>query len=222
MAKARDACPRRSKSCRARLICAADRSGAGMSIERDKIRWNGWGWAAHKDTVAEREELWTWLAEQLGMPALLAPPARPIEDVRMPAPRLTPQIRTAQIATLGQDRVRDDTNERAFHALGRSYYDLLRLRSGELNAAPDAVLYPRSTNEVLALLAFASEHDIAVVPFGGGISVVGGVSAGSGPFSTLITLDLSGMDRVLDIDTVAQTATAEAGIYGPALERALE
>ena len=193
-----------------------------MSIERDKIRWNGWGWAAHKETVAEREELWTWLAEQLGLPALLATPARAIEDVRMPAPRLTPQIRTALVAPLGQDRVRDDTYERAFHALGRSYYDLLRLRSGELSAAPDAVLYPRSNNEVLALLAFASEHDIAVVPFGGGTSVVGGVSAGSGPFSTLITLDLSGMDRVLDIDTVAQTATAEAGIYGPALERALE
>src|SRR6185437_1518580 len=134
MVKAQDACPRRSKSCPARSISDADRSGTGMSIERDKIRWNGWGWTAHKDTVAEREELWTWLAEQLGMPALLATPARPIEDVRMPAPRLTAHMRTALIATLGQDRVRDDTYERAFHALGRSYYDLLRLRSGELNA----------------------------------------------------------------------------------------
>jgi len=193
-----------------------------MSIERDKIRWNGWGWTAHKDTVTEREELWAWLAEQLGMPALLATPARAIEDVRMPASRLTPQMRAALVATLGQDRVRDDPHERGFHALGRSYYDLLRLRSGELSAAPDAVLYPRSTNEVLALLAFASEHDIAVVPFGGGTSVVGGVSAKAGPFSTLMTLDLSGMDRVVDIDTVTQTATAEAGIYGPALEQALQ
>ena len=103
-----------------------------------------------------------------------------------------------------------------------SYHDLLRLRAGELNAAPDAVLYPRSTNEVLALLAFASEHDIAVVPFGGGTSVVGGVSAASGSFSTLITLDLSGMDRVIDIDATSRTATAEAGIYGPALEKALQ
>jgi alkyldihydroxyacetonephosphate synthase len=193
-----------------------------MSIERDKIRWNGWGWAAHKDTVAEREELWTWLAEQLGMPALLATPARPIEDVRLPASRLVPQTRAALIGTLGQDRVRDDPHERAFHALGRSYHDLLRLRAGELSAAPDAVLYPRSTNEVLALLTFASEHDIAVVPFGGGTSVVGGVSATSGAFSTLVTLDLSGMDRVVDIDTASRTATAEAGIYGPALEKALQ
>ncbi len=193
-----------------------------MSIERDKIRWNGWGWAAHKDALAAREELWTWLAEQLGMPALLATPARPIEDVRLPASRLAPQTRSALIATLGQDRVRDDKYERAFHAHGGSYHDLLRLRAGELNAAPDAVLYPRSTNEVLALLAFASEHDIAVVPFGGGTSVVGGVSAASGSFSTLITLDLSGMDRVIDIDATSRTATAEAGIYGPAFEKALQ
>jgi alkyldihydroxyacetonephosphate synthase len=193
-----------------------------MSIERDKIRWNGWGWAAHKDTIAEREELWTWLAEQLGMPALLATPARPIEDVRLPQSRLAGQTRTALVATLGSDRVRDDKYERAFHALGRSYHDLLRLRSGELSVAPDAVLYPRSTNEVLALLAFASEHNIAVVPFGGGTSVVGGVTAAAGPFSALITLDLSGMDRIIDIDATTRTATAEAGIYGPVFEKAAQ
>jgi alkyldihydroxyacetonephosphate synthase len=193
-----------------------------MTIERSKIRWNGWGWAAHKDTLAAREELWTWLSEQLGMPALLATPARPIEDIRMPPPRLSGQMRTALVATLGSDRVRDDPYERAFHALGRSYHDLIRLRAGELTSAPDAVLYPRSTNEVLALLTFASEHDIAVVPFGGGTSVVGGVTAARGPFSALITLDLSGMDRVIDVDATSRTATVEAGIYGPALEKAMQ
>jgi alkyldihydroxyacetonephosphate synthase len=193
-----------------------------MTIERSKIRWNGWGWTAHKDTLAGREDLWTWLADQLGMPALLATPARPVEDIRLPVPRLAGQTRTALMATLGSDRVRDDPYERAFHALGRSYHDLVRLRTGELTTAPDAVLYPRSTNEVLALLTFASEHDIAVVPFGGGTSVVGGVTAERGPFSALITLDLSGMNRVIDIDTTSRTATAEAGIYGPALEKALQ
>jgi alkyldihydroxyacetonephosphate synthase len=193
-----------------------------MSIAREKIRWNGWGWSAHKDTLAGREELWTWLAAQLGMPALLATPARPIEDLRLPPSRLAPPARNALTAALGPDRVRDDPFERVFHALGRSYHDLLQLRTAELAAVPDAVVYPRSTNEVLALLAFASEHAIAVVPFGGGTSVVGGVSAARGPFGVLITLDLSGMDRVVDIDLLARTATVEAGIYGPALEQALQ
>ncbi len=57
----------------------------GMSIDRSKIRWNGWGWAAHQDALASRDEVWTWLAAELGMPSLLATPARAIEDVTLPA-----------------------------------------------------------------------------------------------------------------------------------------
>jgi alkyldihydroxyacetonephosphate synthase len=192
-----------------------------MSIDRSKIRWNGWGWTAYKDDLAGREELWLWLAEELGMPSLLATPARPLEEVALPAPRLATNVKTALIAVLGPDRVRDDTQERAFHALGRSYHDLLRLRAGDLSDAPDAILYPRGTEEVLALLKLASECDMAVVPFGGGTSVVGGVSAKRGPFCSLITIDLTGMDRILEIDTIARTAAVEAGLYGPALETAL-
>jgi alkyldihydroxyacetonephosphate synthase len=193
-----------------------------MSIDRNKISWNGWGWAAHKDALTGREEVWTWLAEELGMPSLLATPPRALADVTLPASRLPVDTRAKLVAMLGQDRVRDDAYERIFHALGRSYHDLLKLRSGDLSVAPDAVLYPRATDEVLALLAFAAENDVAVVPFGGGTSVVGGVSAARGEFPAVVTLDLSGMDRLIDIDTVSRTATAEAGIYGPALEKELQ
>jgi len=192
-----------------------------MTIERSKIKWNGWGWTAHKDPFADRDDLWTWLAEQLGMPSLLATPARPLEEIAIADSRLNPAERQAFAAILGADRVRSDNYERAFHALGRSYYDLLRLRAGDLSVAPDAVLYPRGEAEVLSALSFASENGIAVVPYGGGTSVVGGVSAANGPFRSVVTLDLSGMDRVGEIDTVSETATAEAGIYGVALEKLL-
>ena len=193
-----------------------------MSIDREKIRWNGWGWAAHKDALTGREEIWTWLAESLGMPSLLATPARDIADVTLPASRLHTDSRAELVAMMGQDRVRDGAYERAFHALGRSYHDLLRLRAGDLSTAPDAVLYPRGAEEVSALLKFAARHDIAVVPYGGGTSVVGGVSAAPGPFQSVLTLDLSGMDRLIDVDVASRTATAEAGIYGPALEKGLQ
>jgi alkyldihydroxyacetonephosphate synthase len=192
-----------------------------MSIDRSKIRWNGWGWTAHKDALAGREEVWAWLASELKMPSLLATPAREITDITLPASRLNADTRAELVAMLGPDRVRDDVHERAFHALGRSYHDLLRLRAGDLSTVPDAVLYPRATEEIVALLAFAAEHDIAVVPYGGGTSVVGGVSATPGPFKSVVTLDLSGMDRLIDVDTASRTATAEAGIYGPALEKGL-
>ncbi len=192
-----------------------------MSIDRTKIRWNGWGWAAHRDTLSSREDIWTWLAAELGMPSLLATPARALDDIPLSPPRLDADARARLVEMLGPDRVRDDAYERAFHALGQSYHDLLRLRAGDLALAPDAVLYPRGTDEVLALLAFCAERDIAVVPYGGGTSVVGGVNATPGAFRSVVTLDLSGMDRLIDIDTAARTATAEAGIYGPVLETGL-
>ena len=193
-----------------------------MSIDRGKIQWNGWGWAAAKDGLAERDDLWAWLAGQLGMPSLLATPPRPLEEIDIRASRLAETHRAKFASLLGEDRICEDKYERAFHALGRSYHDLLRLRAGDLGAAPDAVLYPRGTEEVLAVLAACSESDIAVVPYGGGTSVVGGVTADPGAFSAVVTLDMSGMDRLTGVDPVSNTASAEAGIYGPALEKSLQ
>ncbi|HTQ14741.1 MAG TPA: FAD-binding oxidoreductase [Rhizomicrobium sp.] len=193
-----------------------------MSADRTKIRWNGWGAAGFANPVAAREDVWTWLAGELGMPSLLATPARPLEEVELPASTLAPQLRARLVAMLGEDRVRDDKYERAFHALGRSYHDLLRLRAGDLKTSPDVVLYPRGTEEVQAVLDFANEAEIAIVPYGGGTSVVGGVTGARGPFAAAAALDLSGMEQVTNIDAVSLTATAEAGIYGPALEKKLQ
>ncbi len=193
-----------------------------MGPDRTKLRWNGWGWAAHKDDVAQRDEVWAWLATELGMPALLATPPQPLEHATLPESKLPLQHRQELSGIVGADQVRDSAYERAFHALGRSYYDLLRLRTGDLSTAPDAVVYPRGTEEVLAVLAFAARRQIAVVPYGGGTSVVGGVTAARGDFPMIITLDLSQMDRVIEIDPVSRTAVVEAGIYGPALENVLK
>ena len=192
-----------------------------MSADRTKIRWNGWGWTAHKDGLGAREEVWAWLTGELGMPALLATPPRALEELSLAPSALSDEDRSGLGAIVGADRVREDAYERAFHTLGRSYHDLLRLRAGDLTAAPDAVVYPRGTGEVLAVLALAAERSIAVIPYGGGTSVVGGVSATRGKFSAAITLDMSAMNRLIALDALSQTAVAEAGIYGPALEKAL-
>lgn len=192
-----------------------------MSADRTKISWNGWGWAAHKDEVAGNEAAWAWLANELGMPSLLATPARALDDIALTPSRLEASHRAHFAKVLGEDRVRDDPFERAFHARGRSYHDLLHLRAGNVTTAPDAVLYPRGTEEVLSILSFASENAIVVVPYGGGTSVVGGVTADAGGFRSVVSLDMSGMDRLIGVDPVSRTATAEAGIYGPALDKAL-
>ena len=104
---------------------------------------------------------------------------------------------------------------------GAATHDLLRLRAGDLAAAPDAVVYPRGTEEVLAVLALASERAIAVIPYGGG-TARRRCQRARGAFKAAITLDLSAMDRLIEVDQVAGTATLEAGICGPALEKALQ
>ena len=192
-----------------------------MSIERSKIQWNGWGWAAHREQAPISEAVWYWLAAELGMPSLLATPARPLDELTIAPSRLSATERAQFTQILGEERVRDNQYERAFHARGRSYHDLLHLRAGDLSTAPDAVLYPRGTGEVLSVLSYAADNSIAVVPFGGGTSVVGGVTGDASGFKAVISLDVTGMDQLLNVDTISRVASADAGIYGPALDKAL-
>lgn len=192
-----------------------------MSIDHSKLRWNGWGLANHANGAEPGEDVWAWLSSELGMPSLLATPARPLEEITLPASRLERDEHDALVTILGADRVHDDNFARASRARGKSYHDLLHLRAGDLSAAPDVVVCPRGSDEVLAVLMLADARNIAVVPFGGGTSVVGGVTAAAGTHKAVISLDLSGMERLIEIDPVSGTATAEAGIGGPALEKAL-
>jgi len=166
--------------------------------------------------------VWAFVAEALGVARLPSTPAPSLEETTLPASRASAELVAALAAATNASRVLTTAAERAFHAYGRSYYDLLRLRSGALAAAPDVVVYPESRDEVLAVLKIAEEARFAVVPFGGGSSVVGGVEAIGGPsHAGVVTLDTTRMARVLDVDGVSRTATIEAGIYGPALEEQL-
>jgi len=131
-----------------------------------------------------------------------------------PAPPALPERRPV-CAGLRQST---SDEERLAHAAGRSYLDLVRLRSGALDRAPDAVLYPESADAVADILRRA---DCAIVPFGGGTSVVGGVAPIAGEHPGVATLDMTRMARVLDVDRESRLARIEAGIFGPALEAEL-
>jgi alkyldihydroxyacetonephosphate synthase len=180
------------------------------------MRWNGWG--GHDDALATNEPAWRWLAQAFAMPALLATPPRELSDSAMPPSRLSDTLRQKLAAMLGPSRVQQSDYERARHAAGRGLSDLLRLRSGDLSGAPDAVLYPRTEAEVSALLRFCADADIAVTPFGGG---TGEIFCARGSHAASVALNLSGLSRVTSMDQVSGLAEAEAGITGPDLERQL-
>ncbi|HTA15920.1 MAG TPA: FAD-binding oxidoreductase, partial [Solirubrobacteraceae bacterium] len=120
---------------------------------------------------------------------------------------------------LGPEHVRDDHRERVIHAAGKGYPDLVRLRAGAPAGAPDAVLYPSSREQLRALLAACAQGSLAVVPFGGGTSVVGGLEPLCGSHRAVVALDMSRMSSVLALDKSSLTVRVQAGIGARELER---
>jgi len=195
-----------------------------VSLERASLSWHGWGRperAVRHDPARE-----AWLLGELerrlggrgpGLPA----PARP-GHVKLPSVRLGDEDREALRRACLPGSVSSDDEARLRCATGRSLPDLLRLRLGELERAPDAVARPGSEEAVLAVLRWAEAAGVAVVPVGGATSVTGGVEALCGPGQrACVALDTTGLDAFVDLDLESGLATFQAGVDGPALEAAL-
>ena len=193
-------------------------------IARESLRWNGWGRLGESTQMTRSREaaLLAELGRRLGRP--LARGAEPVEldAIRLPPPKLAPDVLARLRAACGEDGVRTSAFERVTHAVGRSLPDLFRLRRGEIEAVPEAVVVPAEEGAVAAVLRIAAEANLAVVPFGGGSSVVGGVEprTAAGQAGAL-SLDTTRLDRLLRLDPESRTATFQAGIDGPSLEAAL-
>ncbi len=178
--------------------------------------WSGWGDPAKAAPLPE--SVVGLLRDLLGVKPVEAPPAA-LEDVELPASRLTPAAREAIAGAVGGDQVREDDESRLRHTGGKSTPDLLRIRGGRITDAPDAVVLPADHDEVLAVLRACAEHRVAVVPFGGGTSVVGGLAPHTN--GCFIALDLRRMDRLRSVDPVSGTAVLEPGLRGPRAEELL-
>jgi alkyldihydroxyacetonephosphate synthase len=183
------------------------------------MRWWGWGEDGHEVSLPEPAQ--ALLRDELGADLSARHEPVALEEVRLPEPRLPGGARARLEAAVGAEHVLEDRVARVQHAAGRSYPDLVRLRSGDASPAPDAVVAPGSADEVRAVLEACSQDRVAVVPFGGGTSVVGGVEPFSDGFDGAVALDLRRLDRVLDVDRASLTATLEAGLLGPDAERRL-
>ena len=184
------------------------------------MRW--WGWGEDRGAVRLPEAALAQLRSELGMDGSERALRVELEHVAVPEPALPAAARRALEHAVGTEHVVDDHAARVTHACGKSFADLVRIRSGDGSGAPDAVVRPGSEAEVAASLAACADAGVAVIPFGGGTSVVGGVEALRGEHSAAVSMDLGRMDRVLDIDRESLTGRFEPGLLGPALESRLE
>jgi alkyldihydroxyacetonephosphate synthase len=183
------------------------------------MRWWGWGEDGHAVPLPAAAE--GLIRDELGAdPGVRKPPVQ-LEQVALPDPGLPGEARERLAAAVGAENVRDDRETRIAHAVGRSYPDLVRIRAGDASSAPDAVVLPESADQVAAVLAACAEHRLAVVPFGGGTSVVGGVEPVRDGFAAAISLDLARLMAIVEVDRTSLTARLDAGLFGPEAERRL-
>lgn len=187
--------------------------------QKQELKWWGWGFGGQRYTLPDPQNFWSFLEHNLH-PLPQAPRIASLGDIPLTSTQLSPQDLALLKGLFGDGGVTIDAADRLVHALGKSYSDLIRMRQGRIKSAPDAVVFPEREEQILSVLQLAANRGWAIVPFGGGTSVVGGVE----PLSNgrpVLTVDLRRMNRVLSIDGISNTARIEAGIRGPELEARL-
>jgi alkyldihydroxyacetonephosphate synthase len=188
-----------------------------MSASGGEYRFKWWGWGDAKRRLELPRAAVASLREELGIDPREGSEPVSLEQVELPEARPLPN---SVRAAVGDEAVLTGAEDRIRRAAGRSYPDLIRLRGGRLDTAPDAVLAPGEGGGVAAVLAACAGAGVAVVPYGGGSSVVGGLDALRGDHDAVVSLDLGGL-RSVSFDRTSLTARLGAGLRGPDAERRL-
>lgn len=182
--------------------------------ERRRKHW-GWGFEDEQLSAAELEAAAGGLATHLGFPLGEIELPVSLEAIELRLPRVLPPPALAEICST-------DVHARASHALGKSYVDIVRGFRGDFANPPDFVASPRGEADVERLLEWCAAERVAVIPYGGGSSVVGGVEPRvGGHYNGVVTIDLGAMREVRELDSVSRAALIQAGAFGPDLEAQL-
>jgi alkyldihydroxyacetonephosphate synthase len=175
-----------------------------------------WGWGLESDALSARER--STIAAMLSVLGARVEerPVPQVSEFDLRTPRIAPPpALAAQFSAAPLDRLN--------HCAGKSYADCARMWLRAAPSPPDWVAYPEDEQTVIDILDWAQSHDVAVIPYGGGSSVCGGVEADVGPgYTATVSLDLERLNRVLEVDLVSRAARIQAGALGPELEGQLK
>jgi alkyldihydroxyacetonephosphate synthase len=187
---------------------------AATMAHRKGLRFWGWGYADEFLQPAEEEWLAQAVAQLGGAANRVAEPL--LEEFELPAGRIAVPDQLAGILSAS-------AYDRLTHACGKSFADMARMLMRQVPAPPDLVAFPRGEDDLEQLMEFAAGNGVALVPFGGGTSVCGGVEAEvGGDYGAVISVDMQYLNRVLEVDTTSRAALIEGGALGPELEAGLK
>ena len=187
-------------------------------MSREGVFW-GWGEAGAGPSLPDHAA--GFLRSALGVEGAVVSRPVALSEVRLRASQLPGAVRERLAAIVGEAHVRDDAAARVGRCRGKSYLDLLRQRAGDCEDAPDAVVAPGDALEAQQVIYACSEEGVAVVPYGGGTSVVGGLEPLRGRFGALISLDLGRLEGLESFDERSHTAWLGGGTRLPEADNAL-
>jgi alkyldihydroxyacetonephosphate synthase len=180
-----------------------------------RLKHWGWGYEDQQPPHDQVEGIARAVTDRLGFEVDEIEEPVPLDAVELPEPRITPPKPFAEMFS-------SDRYDRVAHSLGKSYRDVVRGFRGEFPNPPDLVAYPESAEDVDIVLSYCADEGAAAIPFGGGTSVVGGVEPRMrDEYPGVVSIDLTRMDRVLEVDAVSKAARIQAGATGPRLEEQL-
>ena len=177
-----------------------------------------WGWGFADQILSKEEEagVENRIAQNFGLSEIKALPIPVAEEIELKEPRI-------KIPDTLKEVFSDDHTERLNHAYGKSFPDVARAMLCQFPNPPDLIAFPSNQEEVVDTLDWADKNNIAVIPYGGGSSVCGGVETDvDDSYAGVISLDLRNLNQVLEIDKESRAARIQAGIFGPALEEELK
>lgn len=187
------------------------------------MKWWGWGVEGtafhHEDKPAFAPFVKKMVGVDLWSQEVTAAPA--FDELDIPASRITADVASAVSLIVGEDHVVLSDLERVVHTYGKSIRDLIRIRGNIFPRVPDAVVYPATESEVAKIVAAAIQHDLVLIPFGGGSNIVGSLEPMPDEERIVVSLDMGRLDRVLDIDVDSGLARIQAGAQGPDIEEQL-
>jgi alkyldihydroxyacetonephosphate synthase len=181
-----------------------------------RLKHFGWGREGEGMTAEEVAAALDRYRRLFGVAGFDEAAAPALSQIALRAPRIAPPTALAACCS-------SEAYDRVAHTYGKSFSDYARGLAGQYDNAPDVVAYPRSEAEAAAIVDWAGGAQAALIPFGAGSSVVGGVEPKIDGTScrAAISLDLRRLNRVVEIDQTSRAARIEAGVFGPALEAQL-
>jgi alkyldihydroxyacetonephosphate synthase len=186
------------------------------------MKWWGWGLDGVQFTHEDKPALGPFIEHAIGLPVgpVTAPPPR-LDELDVPDPALPHELRLALEKAVGAEHVSVDRRDRIVHGRGKSLRDLILQRRGDFPRLPDVVVRPGDEDAVAGVLRAALAMDAIVIAFGGGSSISGSLEAPGAESRPVISLDVTRLDQLLEIDGASRLARIQAGAFGPRLEEHL-